>query len=115
MERISGLTLRWLGRLLILLGPAILVGALFLPDVVQPLNTFVCRDGLELDNARPAIPGGPTPGIELVCVQGTYAESAGREVLLIAVGSVALGLAALYVSASFLRPRYRAPDDPGHR
>lgn len=102
--------LRWSGRALIVLGPLIVVAALFFPAGVQWLNPVLCPDGLELSNERD--PGGFATAdsrLELVCTSPTFSESAGPRVLLTGAGSVACGLALLYLSERAGRARYRAP------
>lgn len=116
MERAVGVVLRWTGRFFILLGVFILVCSLFLPSAVQPLNSLVCPDGTELDNARYSLPGGPDNArLELVCTSPTYTESAAKQVLLVVASLVALGLVAIYFAERIARPSYQRPDAPRMR
>ncbi len=113
MERTASVALRWAGRIFILLAAFVLVASLFLPDAVEPLSSVVCPEGTELDNSRYAIPGGPDDEkLELVCTSSTYTESAARNVLVIVVGLVALGLIAIWFSSRIARPRTTRPDVP---
>jgi len=113
MPRGLALTLRWTGRILVLLGPYVLVCSLFLPAGVQFLNPVVCPEGLELSNARDLPAGLPDNAkLELVCTSPTYSVSVGPKILLVVAGLIASGLTLMYVSDRALRPRYRSPVTP---
>jgi hypothetical protein len=116
MTRTVATGLRWLGRLLVLAAPYVLVCAFFLPAGVQFLNPVVCPEGLELDNAR--FGGRFQPDnerLELVCTSPTASVSAAREVLLVAVGLVAAGLACFALAQRVGRDRIRGPASPALR
>ncbi len=104
---------RWLGRLLILFSVYVLVCAFFYPQGIQFLNPVACPDTLELDNARYSPPSQPdNERLELVCTSRDASESAARSIGLIVVGSIAVGLALLYVAERRSHPRARVPTGP---
>ena len=113
MERIASTFLRWAGRFLILLGIFVLVCSLFLPAAVQPLSPALCPQGLELSNARYALPGSPDNGkLQLVCTGPQYTIDAAGRVLLTSVTFATLGLIALFFSERMRRPRLVMPSGP---
>ena len=118
MHRGVAITLRWVGRVLILLAPYVLFCSLFFPTGVQVINPLVCSEGLELDNKAPSVPGSPDDGkLEIVCVSDgdtRYSESAGRNIALACAALVTLGLVAIYFSQQFARTQYRPPSQPPH-
>jgi hypothetical protein len=104
---------RWLGRLLILGAVYVLVCAFFLPQGIQFLNPVACPETLELDNARYSPPSQPdNERLELVCTSPDASESAAQPIGLVVVGSIALGLALLYVAQNRSQHRLRAPAGP---
>lgn len=113
MEHVAGIALRWAGRVFILLGVVVLVGSLFLPAVVQPLNSLVCPRGTELDNSRWVPPNSPDNSeLDLVCTGPDHTESAAHEILLITIGCITLGLISLMFSQRLVRGHYRRPAPP---
>ncbi len=113
MERALALLARWLGRALVLFAPYVLVCAFFLPEGVQFLNGVACPPTLELANARYTPPGQPdNERLELVCTSPEASQSAAQPILLIAAGSLAAGLALVYVAERRLAPRARIPGGP---
>ena len=107
---------RWAGRALVLGAIYVLVCAFFLPQGIQFLNPIACPDTLELDNARYSPASQPdNERLELVCTSPEASESAARAIGLIVAGSVACGLALIYVAERRSQPRLRAPSGPGLR
>jgi hypothetical protein len=104
---------RWIGRALILGAIYVLVCAFFLPQGIQFLNSAACPKTLELDNARYSPPGEPdNERLELVCTSSEASQSAARSIGLIVAGSVAVGLALLYVAQRRSTPTIRVPSGP---
>lgn len=113
MERAASVALRWAGRIFVLLAVYVLVCSLFLPAGVQVLNPIACPEGLELDNARYALPNGPDNSrLELVCTSPEYSQSAAAKIALVVVGFLTLGLIAVYFSDRLRRGHFRAPQGP---
>lgn len=116
MERTVSGVLRWTGRGLILLAVFVLVASLFLPDAVSPLNSVVCPEGTELDNARYTPPRAPAnEKLELVCTSPTYTESAARPVLGVVVGLIAVGTIAIWAGSAMARKPVVRPQVPQTR
>jgi hypothetical protein len=115
MDRAASTFLRWSGRLLILLAALILVGALFLPDAVQPLNPLVCPEGTELANSRYTPRGAPdNEQLELVCTSRDQTESAAQKVLVIIGVLIVAGTVALWFSTRVRQRPMVRPDVPIH-
>lgn len=113
MERALALLARWIGRALVLFAPYVLVCAFFLPGGIQFLNGVACPSGLELSNSRYTPANAPdNERLELVCTSAQATQSAAHPILLVAAGSLAAGLALVYVSERRLRPRVLLPSGP---
>lgn len=113
MHRGLATTLRWIGRILILFAPYVVMCALFLPQGIQFLNPALCPPGLELDNARYAGPHRSNDAkLELVCTGPEATQAAAAKIALVAVGSITLGLVFLYFSQRAERQRMYRPTGP---
>jgi hypothetical protein len=113
MAQTVATVIRWLGRILILAVPYVLVCAFFLPAGIQFLNPVVCPEGLVLDNARF---GGrfqaDNQRLELVCTSANASVSAAQDILLIVAVLLAAGLACFYLAQRIGRQRMHAPVGP---
>jgi hypothetical protein len=113
MARTFATLLTWIGRILVLGAPYLLVCSFFFPAGVQFLNPVVCDDGLAIDNVR--FGGRFDAGddrLELVCTSATASVSAARSVLLLSAALVAGGLACFYVAQRLAHPPMRGPTGP---
>jgi hypothetical protein len=113
MHPTAALILRWLGRILILAVPYVLVCAFFLPSGIQFLNPVMCPEPLHLDNGRYLGNDKPQNAkLELVCTGPAGSSSAGHKVLLLSATLITLGLVAFYFAQRSTRVVYRPPSVP---
>lgn len=113
MAQTGATVVQWLGRILILAVPYVLVCAFFLPAGIQFLNPVVCPEGLELDNAR--FGGRFQAGnerLELVCTNANASVSAAQDILLLVGLLLVSGLACFWVAQRVGRQRMHAPAGP---
>lgn len=114
MRKTSAVILKWVGRLLLVAVPFVILSALFWPRGVQVLNPLVCDTGQHLDNRSLVATddGGTTSSIELVCRVGGTTVNVTAQILLVVAVMVALAFVALTLSNRISHPRYRVPDQP---
>jgi hypothetical protein len=113
MNKTAAAVLRWVGRILVLAVPYLLVCAFFLPSGIQFLNPVMCPEPLHLDNGAYVGPSKPDNAkLELVCTGPEGTQSAGHKVLLLSASLITLALVAFYFAQRSSRIVYRPPSVP---
>jgi hypothetical protein len=100
---------RWLGGLLLLMVPFVLVAGYWAPRGVQFLNPVVCEKGQHIANHGATPSDGTTSQIELTCRSQTIIVNATRKMLGVAAGFLIAGAAMLMVSARLTPHRISGP------
>ena len=114
MRKTSAVILKWIGRLLLIAVPYVILASLFAPRGVQFLNPVVCEKGQQLDNRSIVATGdGHTASsIELVCRVDRATVNVTARILLIVAVLVAGAFVAFAYSSRLSNPRYRVPEQP---
>ena len=80
MHRTGAVVAKWLGALLLLMAPYVLVAGYWQPRGVQFLNEVVCDPGQHLHDRGPRQPGQERPPLQLTCrtENGSLYDATGR-------------------------------------
>lgn len=108
---------KWLGRLLLVAVPYVILCALFAPRGVQVLNQVICQPKQHLDNhsfvqGGGAVDTGANRSIELVCRQGAYTVNVTAKLLAFVGVLIIVAFASFTLSSRLARERFLVPVDP---
>ena len=118
MRKAGAWATKWIGRLVLVAVPYVVLCTLFLPRAVQPLNPLLCASGEHLDNHSVVVGGttsnGADKSLAMVCREGGTEVNVTAKVLAFIGVLIIVAFASFTLSARLARPRYLVPKEPSH-